>query len=102
MAGETMVNRFRDRATLLRRVADADAERDRLRRFAEAVITPCEWGPFAHGVESDEDISVAAERFGIFREVLHAQPCTIEGCECDGSPTLLRFAWAGPPPVTER
>jgi transcriptional regulator with XRE-family HTH domain len=79
------------------RLADVVKERDALRQFAEAVVSPCEWGPSAIGCDDDATIADAAERCGIFREVKHSQPCEVAGCECDGSPTLLQFAWVGTP-----
>ena len=70
------------------------AEVERLRKFAEKMISPCEWGPSAFIEEDEADISDWAVSCGILVERVHAQPCEVEGCECDGSPTLLHFAWS--------
>jgi hypothetical protein len=70
------------------------AEVARLRKFAEKMITPCEWGPSAFIEEDESDISDWALSHGLLVERVHAQPCEVEGCECDGSPTLLYFAWS--------
>lgn len=70
------------------------AEVERLREFAERMISPCEWGPYAFIEENEADISDWAVSCGILVERVHTQPCEVEGCECDGSPTLLHFAWS--------
>lgn len=75
-------------------VARLTAEVERLREFAERMISPCEWGPSAFVENQEDDISDWAVSCGILVERVHAQPCEIEGCECDGSPTLLYFAWS--------
>lgn len=64
----------------------------RLREFAERVITPCDWGPFAFPAD-DEEINDAATRLGVFRKEPHAQPCADDHCNCEGSTELLYFAW---------
>lgn len=70
------------------------AERDKLREFAERMIHLCEWGPSAHVESNEEDIADWAAKCGILVERVHQQPCEVEDCECDGSMTLLHFAWS--------
>ena len=73
-----------------------------LREFAERVVSLCPWGPTAWIGEDEEEIQDAGSRLGVFVERPHPQPCTVDGCECDGSPTLLHFAWRAPPPAPAR
>lgn len=86
-------------AAVPRLAGEREGEIERLREFAERVIDLCEWGPSAWIGEDEENVFDAAMRLKVLVGVPHAQPCLTEGCECDGSRTLLQFAWRSPLPA---
>lgn len=70
------------------------SENERLRQFVEGVVEVCAWGRDAW-VPIDDGGSVQdwGTKLGLLVPVAHQQPCTDEGCECDGATELLQFAW---------
>lgn len=74
-------------------LAEREAEIGRHREFVEAMVSPCEWGPGAFVSDDEADLEAVAVRLGFLVERPHAQPCLVEDCGCDGSETLLHFAW---------
>lgn len=74
----------------------AESEVERLRKFVEGVVELCAWGRAAFIEEDGGSVQDAAVRLGLLVPIAHAQPCAIEGCECDGATSLFQFAWRVP------